>query len=811
MSGFDDPLWGTPSTPAPRPSVGLDDPTWGLPTSSAPPPSTAGGGIWDRLKGMSARDWLAAAIRVGGGYIAGIPSSVPGVGSLIGGGIGGGSEALAELVGGQSFDPASIGVASAAGAIPMGKVFGVAGAGLKDAGLLERLAIFGSKAVPNAVKGAALNVGTDLAYRGAHGDFPTSLSEETVPALIGAGGGLAATLATRTALPRREPMAPYEPGPLPPTVPRTEGAPLPPAATRGPVTTFEQIHGFDADRLAKRSAPDVIGDWLTPRGPSEWSGTAEPGNLPLNDAPGVMHPHVEPPESRPTSPQAALGPDVGAGEGATPSVAPGAPQGTPGPTGVASPTDRMRTLYDFLKPQWAESRAKLSDVPFDIPDETFAQFNERVATDPPRQLMGEERKVRAAIDAQHPPMSGSETGAVDPGLAYMLGGGAAGAVAGPVVNSALDDPTDPKFAALGGAGLGILSGMAVKSPGLLNRLRYANLLSGMAVPKKILSDVGGMGAAALEHPDKAGALARELFSPETFTAGRRGFMEGHEFVPGAGTDARPGAEALDIFSRTLQGVTEGARSVYERAGLGDEAALRTASNKPLSDSGKRFLSAARTPIGNFFLPIAKVPINLFERGIESTPGLGSLPAVRAWRNATPEQALKRQMIGGGAMAALGGLGAATAPGGPLEDYKDAADYAPLLVGPTLTVPAEAAMHAGRVFAGGGDSLEGLLSLAHGYQRALPTPVMLPSSAKARTVAAELLAGEVPFGGLTRKLDPGYPDYHKAAKGDIFGPAIAQVPLLNEWAFGHRAAPTPSAPPGRPAVPAWTADPNWGAR
>lgn len=148
---------------------------------------SGGRGFLDTLKNMTGRDWLATAVRLGGGYAAGIPAMVPGVGTLAGAGIGAGSEALAELIGGHGFDLPAIGVGGAMGAVPMGKVFSAA----KGLGLGARAA----QAAGNITKGAALNTGVDMAYRGAHGELPFrdySLREEIVPAAIGAGGAAAA-------------------------------------------------------------------------------------------------------------------------------------------------------------------------------------------------------------------------------------------------------------------------------------------------------------------------------------------------------------------------------------------------------------------------------------------------------------------------------------------------------------------------------------------------------------------------------------------------------------------------------------------
>lgn len=158
-------------------------------------PPTEPRGYLDQLKNMSGRDWLATAIRLGGGYLAGIPSMVPGVGTAIGGAIGGGSEALAQRVAGQAVDPQGIAIGTGLGMVPMGKVIGLLGTG---AGMGARAANLAA----NAGKGAAINVAADMSHRfGSKGEVPFrdySLREELLPAAIGLAGGSALNVADET-------------------------------------------------------------------------------------------------------------------------------------------------------------------------------------------------------------------------------------------------------------------------------------------------------------------------------------------------------------------------------------------------------------------------------------------------------------------------------------------------------------------------------------------------------------------------------------------------------------------------------------
>jgi hypothetical protein len=877
---------------------------------SEPAPAAPASGMFSWLP--SPRALAGGAVRIGGGLIASLLADAPGLGTAAGAALGGGSESLAEKIAGTEQDPAAIAIAGGLGAIPMGNFFkGAWKAAEAGAPLLEKLAILGKNTGLNALKGAGLNVGTDIASRVAHGE-PVSVNSEVVPAVIGAGGAaIGSALARRaggaepammeSATARPVTMTPRDLPGVPDFAPHPDLLGVPSGSPVGSTPmdrwlnqpSFEESMGSVGDAAYQASAPardrnaitSLIGrpepsqptmlrdpkiaaleDMLlgsearTPlfSGEARGSVNAGPDRFPLfGDKPsGTPEPwHVNapdgppepPPEAPPWMPDTSRPPDLpGVPRGATtpdPQLdalqemltgiqnrrgelgpppephtegapvappleisAPAAPQhspvGTNAHTGAETPSEGytqapsspsvasstpsaspvIERLYRMLQPIWERDNAAAPEGVGPNPPQSLAEFEAETRTDDQRSLMWQQRQIRSKIDS-------GELGFIDPSLAYPLGGAAAGAVAGPMI-----DRENPREGAVGGAALGAIAGLGLHNPAALRALRYSNLLSGMAVPKKILGDLGEMGYTALEQPGRAGALGSALASPDTLSSIAEHWNNPKiaQIERGGTPFEGPAASVLGLPSRALGAITEAAKDVYGRAGFTpEEAAAHTFTNEPNADATEKLLAFARTGLGNWLMPVAKIPLNLIERGIERTPGLGSLQSVRDWTGASPELALRRQLIGGGAMAAAGAAGAATAPGSGHEDLAKYADALPL-IGGGLTVPAEAAVQAGRMMATPykGSVLDTLAALLHGYNKALPLPTGLPDQFSTKNPAGALatwLSQFIPFGQATKKLYP-VPQNEFDTRGLFFGPSTAEIPGVNESVLPRKLAP-----------------------
>ena len=414
-------------------------------------------------------------------------------------------------------------------------------------------------------------------------------------------------------------------------------------------------------------------------------------------------------------------------------------------------------------------------------------------------LRGEFDNVRTTTRPRSAPKSdrfdiGGDAGFMSPELAYPLGGAVAGGLAGPLVDK---EQADPLTSTIGGAGTGALLGALVKSPALVERMRSSGLFSGAAIPKSALGNVGALGAFAAEHPGSAADIIREAFSPETLTAGKKAWTRGmvREGIeepnsvfsyPGRAI-GMPDAMARDVLQRAMSkrsGSLPGISSSEDLA----EAGRYTLSGDPSTELAQDAIKHTKNPYVRMIAPVVRTASNMVERGIERTPGLGGLAAVREWSGASPELARRRQMLG--AVAALGGVGAgmATAPGTELEELGEWAPYAAALGGP-YGLPFALSSVAGQTM--GSDKLNnGPLAALNQVYKSLLQQIPLIGIGQTDTAATSMLRPNVPYAGALRAFSPVNPrDFDTSSS--FFGPALAQIPGLNEYLFPvKRNAPGP---------------------
>lgn len=877
--------WWTTPAPAPPPAPTAPGGWWessAAPNPFAPPPAPPEPAPTPGFFNRTPRQWLADAVRIGGGWLAGIPAVEPGLGTAAGAAIGAGSEGLAQLIGGEDFNPAAVGVASAAGAVPLGRLFKGAGSLAADAGLLDRIALLGKAAVPNALKGAALNTGVDMAYRGARGEAPGrdySLREELLPAAIGAAGGAATSLAARKVLPFERP-APAdvipEPTPPPSPVPAREPWQPTPGMAGEPLSHIEQVYGIHPERITPGgkwwtqepvreqaplplhgtteqpdlfSAPSPTSTPIEPvvpttpvpaappaapvppsaaqtpentiaqflRGDAERLGRARAGVSEFPTAePGVSGVGTLPSEGAPTfdlndefSPYGAfdLG-DLGSPvtEPHTPTVPePHTPPAAPEPPVAAAPPmpeptspapssaeDTIRRFFRFDERPTVdlpEARLRANRTNLGEPLETPITSEFRGAPPDPetewltrasraQDLPAGERRAAILNDERFQHLLGDESGQLSPELLYYLGAGAGGAVAGPAVNAAMGSPEDPRLAAFGGAGLGLLGTVAARNPALLERLRFSNLFSGAAIPKSALGNVGGAAAYALENPEARARVLQEFLSPETWASMKQAFREGSLREAEPTSTGSPLERALDLPGRLIGAPDEATRGALARAGAtAEEAGQYTMSGQPSSGPGRWITSGvSRFPLVRQLIPVARTTTNLIERGIERTPGLGGLEAVKNWSGASDELARRRQLYGLASFLTGAGAGYETAPGQDFEDLGSASPYATALMGP-YALPAALGGVAGRAYAQGKPLSTAMLSE---LQNELPLPSVYNNP---MTSPGRYLGQFVPFGGATRLLYP-VPQSDFDTRG-LFAPSASLVPLLNEAVVPRR--------------------------
>lgn len=419
---------------------------------------------------------------------------------------------------------------------------------------------------------------------------------------------------------------------------------------------------------------------------------------------------------------------------------------------------KITALWQDLKPRWAESVAKQAgdEIPFTVdPTEDLIPFAKRVMSEDPRTLMGAERKVRAALDA-------GEEGSASSELLTRLGLAAGGAAAG----SALDSENRGR-GAVGGLALGAGLPAILKNPALLEKLRYFSLLSSPATQaKNILGNVGAVGSRAAElaltgDTSKAGRILRETFSPETAEAARRSFTSPMHEVEAGRWGSTTGVTGIP--GRIMGAMDESTKDALRRAGeSSDSAATTTFTAEPKSAFGKGVTSfhGRGGPLARLIVPFARTATNLLERGVERTPGVGYLPAVRKMQGATMGEATARQALG--ALAGL--LGYETGSDDP---------YLAAAAGPYALPYAMGA--AGRKVTnrkGGKTTGSDLVRSAAGSV-ANATP--LPRDAYAYD-PAKILAQWVPnAASLMSEHAPNEFD----TSGSLLNPSIAKIPMLND--------------------------------
>lgn len=441
----------------------------------------------------------------------------------------------------------------------------------------------------------------------------------------------------------------------------------------------------------------------------------------------------------------------------------------------AGPASRVQALYDQLKPQWAESRAATADVPFDVPDEPFPDFFQRVVTDDPRQLMSQERSVRQAIDTTYP-SAGSDTSAAAPklpGLAEFLSGE--------------EGAFTPQQAAQ--------AATALRDQGIegLTRYRTGAMLGPTSVVKKVLGDVGAVGTTAAREAlggNTAGAadLVRELFSPQTARTAWRELQ--NPTLSASQTPTAWGSTRGVIGSggRMMNAATQATKDALSRAGFGGEADRILSIGTPQSTTGANTDAWLRkTPLARFPIPFSRIATNLAERAIEHTPGVG---AAADWlTTGRLPSSLPKQALGAGALAGSYLYG---------NDVPDevrpyvVAGLGPL--GPLFAAgtAAAAAKH------GNGTPYQKLAAAGNSFLSDLPIPQGADRMDPREWLATLLVPGAVSqVGQWATGVKPSTLD----TRGEVLGPTIARLPFLNTALLAKK-----HGKAGVSAEPWWTPTP-----
>lgn len=170
---------------------------------------------------------------------------------------------------------------------------------------------------------------------------------------------------------------------------------------------------------------------------------------------------------------------------------------------------------------------------------------------------------------------------------------------------------------LGAAGL-IGLGLASRRPGFIGKaasklgaLRQQLMLSGLAVPKSILGNIGGATVASAER----GTMEplRQLFSRQML----RDIKGAWRDIPATVDPAYGTTLAGPTPGRAMGAIDTATRKAMQRAGLTEEEAAREILQAPLTG---RLASTLDSPAARYFVPFRRTPFNQFLEGFDTLKG-----------------------------------------------------------------------------------------------------------------------------------------------------------------------------------------------
>lgn len=208
------------------------------------------------------------------------------------------------------------------------------------------------------------------------------------------------------------------------------------------------------------------------------------------------------------------------------------------------------------------------------------------------------------------------------------------------------DPLDnPTASTLAGGGLGffapdmaglvekgLISGGVKVSPTVDklidsgNRLHNTGLLSPFSVVKKGLGDAGGLGLAAIENPDRAGDMLRQVMSRSGRSGIANAFREGftgpeNEAATGLDNYIRNIKNPLSWSGKAMGGLTNATKHILSEANFSPkEQAYYTLTANPTTGAGKGLSALVNSSkLAKHVVPFSRIAINRLERAKEYSP------------------------------------------------------------------------------------------------------------------------------------------------------------------------------------------------
>lgn len=195
----------------------------------------------------------------------------------------------------------------------------------------------------------------------------------------------------------------------------------------------------------------------------------------------------------------------------------------------------------------------------------------------------------------------------------------------PAASAAPEDDSSSLLPLVGAGALGLGTYALTRNPGavraavskgadLFNDVRRVAMLSGMAIPKSVLGNVGSSVYGSIER----GSLAplKEMFSKETAKDAWQTFKAGPSYEAAGPADLGTGLSKIPIVKymhpgRVMGAVDTASQNALQRAGYTSKEAatemLQAELPKKLSDSLKG-------PVGDYLVPFRRTPFNQLMEG-----------------------------------------------------------------------------------------------------------------------------------------------------------------------------------------------------
>jgi hypothetical protein len=205
-----------------------------------------------------------------------------------------------------------------------------------------------------------------------------------------------------------------------------------------------------------------------------------------------------------------------------------------------------------------------------------------------------------------------------------------------IADSTADGDEGLSLGGIAGGGLALgAAALLARRPGLLgkvfkggNALRMQAMLSGFAVPKSMLGNVGAAVEKSVEHG--SARPLKELFSVQTLRDFGNAYKNHGHVGPRPGQVNLPGP----MPGRIMGAMDSAAQGALRRAGLGADEAENALMQTPLGQNFGKFGTAIEGPVSSYLHPFRRTPFNQFLEGMKAMNRVATSTGTKGERRAT---------------------------------------------------------------------------------------------------------------------------------------------------------------------------------